>query len=171
MKKFITAAIIATFAISSPANAAVTFDAAVGTGFVGKGDVQLAFAWNNAQTTANAAGVSFTYNVQEAYKFDCTFTVEVGRDKVREPRTQNRGTSSAVNATLTREVRKNTQGNITGYILNGFGTTAVTSGSAPVDGGHCVGGQFNDGEISNVELVSSEGGLYVNYGSSSVLIG
>lgn len=45
--------------VVASALAAVTFDASTGTGFVGKGDVQLAFGWNNKQLQANAAGVTF----------------------------------------------------------------------------------------------------------------
>ena len=48
-----------------------------------------------------------------------------------------------------------TQKQITGFILTGLGTATTTGGEVPVDGGSCPGGQFNDGAISNVELVSS----------------
>jgi hypothetical protein len=34
---------------------------------VGKGDVQLAFGWNNAQAQQNAQALSFTYNTAETY--------------------------------------------------------------------------------------------------------
>jgi hypothetical protein len=149
------------------ASASVTFDPATGTGFVGKGDVQLAYGWNNKQLQDNAGGVTFTYQAQEQYKYDCTFTVEVGRDKVREPRTQNRGKDTSVNASVAFDARKMQQ--ITGFILSP-GTTTTTSGEVPVDGGSCPGGQFNDGAISNVELVSSTGGLYVNHAGVAVLL-
>ena len=47
------------------ASAAVTFDSDTGVGFVGKGDVQLAFGWNNTQLQKNAPGVAFSSS-QEA---------------------------------------------------------------------------------------------------------
>jgi hypothetical protein len=47
--------------------AIVTFDPASGKGFVGKGDVQLAMGWNNAQLQANAHSVAFNYVVREVY--------------------------------------------------------------------------------------------------------
>lgn len=167
MKKMLLAAAAATAMISSAAFAAWNFDPATGTGFVGKGDVQLAFGWNNSQLQRNASGIAFTYSAEEEYKYDCTFTVEVGRHKVREDRTQNRGAETSVNATVAFDAR--TRNQITGFNLTGLGAT-VSDGDAPVEGGHCVGGQFNDGEISNVQLNSSTGGLYVNYGDSSVAL-
>ncbi|HSK25425.1 MAG TPA: hypothetical protein VK894_00765, partial [Jiangellales bacterium] len=41
------------------AQAAVTFDAATGEGFVGKGDVQLALGYNNKQLQDNAGSLEF----------------------------------------------------------------------------------------------------------------
>lgn len=161
----IGAAVIFATAIAS---ASVTFDPATGNGFVGKGDVQLVYGWNNKQLQDNASGVTFTYQAQEQYKYDCTFTVEVGRDKVREPRTQNRGKDTSLNASVQYDAR--TQRQITGFILTGLGATTTTGGDVPVDGGSCPGGPFNDGVISNIELVSSTGGLYVNFGGNSVLL-
>jgi hypothetical protein len=155
--------------VSAILSASVTVDPTTGTGFVGKGDVQLAFGWNNKQLQDNAGALTFTYKAQEQYKYDCTFTVEVGRDKVREPRTQNRGKDTSLNASVQYDAR--TQKQITGFLLTGLGTVTTTGGEVPVDGGSCPGGQFNDGVISNVELVSSTpGGLYVNHGGNSVLL-
>jgi hypothetical protein len=61
--KRITAAVgvtVATLMLAPAANAAVTFNDTTGTGFVGKGDVQVAFGWNNKQLQTNATGVSFS---------------------------------------------------------------------------------------------------------------
>ena len=149
-------------------SASFTFDPASGNGFVGKGDVQLAYGWNNKQLQDNAGGVGFTYQAQEQYKYDCTFTVEVGRDKVREPRTQNRGKDTSLNALVQYDAR--TQKQITGFTLIGLETTTTTGGEVPVNGDSCPGGPFDDGAISNVELVSSTGGLYVDFGGNAVLL-
>lgn len=51
---------IASLTVIGTAAATVSWDAR-GTGFVGKGDVQSAFGWNNAQFQANASGITFTY--------------------------------------------------------------------------------------------------------------
>jgi hypothetical protein len=138
-----------------------------GTGFVSKGEVQTAFGWNNALLQKNASGVTFRYDTAEEYKYDCTFTVEVGKDKVREPRTQNRGKSTSVNAVVAYDARIKNQ--VTGFTLTSF-TSSTSSGEVPVDGGSCPGGQFNDGVISNVELVSSSGGLYASHSGVEVLL-
>jgi len=46
---------------ATPVLASVTFDLNTGKGFVGKGDIQDGFGWNNAQLQNNASGVTFTY--------------------------------------------------------------------------------------------------------------
>lgn len=166
MNKLSIFAAAAAAVVSTAAIAAVSVDE-TGNGFVGKGDVQLAFGWNNQALQRNASGVTFSYNAVEEYKYDCTFTVEVGKDKVREPRTQNRGTNTSVNSTIAYDTRVRNQ--ITGFNLTGFGTTTA-DGEAPVEGGSCPGGQFDDGVISNITLNSTTGGLFVNYGGASVAL-
>ena len=51
----------ATLLLAPAASAAVTINETNGTGFVGKGDVQVAFGWNNKQLQTNATGVSFSF--------------------------------------------------------------------------------------------------------------
>ena len=92
----------------------------------------------------------------------------MGKDKVLEPRTQNRGKDTSLNASVQYDAR--TQKQITGFILTGLGISTTTDGEVPVDGGSCPGGQFNDGAISNVELMSSTGGLSVNFGGNAILL-
>jgi hypothetical protein len=53
------AAILAPLAFASSANAAVAIDG-TGTGFIGKGDVQTALGYNNAQLQAKADSLKFT---------------------------------------------------------------------------------------------------------------
>jgi hypothetical protein len=103
------------------------------------------------------------------YKYDCTFTVEVGKDKVQEPRTQNRGKTTAVNSAVEKEIRKNSQGKVTGFTLKGF-DTETADGEAPVEGGSCEGGPLKDGVISNVDLVSSTGGLTATFNGTTVAL-
>lgn len=160
IRKSIIAMAAAAAVMSSAAYALVTFDPATGQGFVGKGDIQLLTGWNDQALQKNAGDVSFVFAAEEEYKFDCTFTVEVGRDKVLEPRTQNRGRETSVNSSVALETRVNKLQKVTGFVLNGFGEDRTVSGELLVDGGHCPGGQFNDGVISNITLMSSTGGLY-----------
>lgn len=157
---------------AAPASASVTFDPATGTGFVGKGDVQLAFGWNNQTLQTNASGIAFSYNNVATYSATCTWVTGEG---TRGEQTHNvdipRETS--VNAEIAFETRKNNQSMITGFNLNGFGET-TTEGTIPIVGDACVGnpdGVAHDGTWSEVTLVrSSDGGLYVNYDGASVLL-
>jgi hypothetical protein len=155
--------------------ATVTFDSSTGTGFVGKGDVQIAFGWNNQTLQRNAAGVTFTYNATDTYAATCTWITGEG---TRGERTHNvdipRHTS--VNSTIGSLGRNNSSGlngPNTGFILTGYGAT-VTDGTVPVVGGSCVGepdnGQGVNGTWTAVQLVSSTGGLYVNSNGNSVLL-
>lgn len=57
----ISGAGLAALALTIPAaTAAVTVDSATGTGFVGKGDVQSALGYNNAELQRNAGSLAFT---------------------------------------------------------------------------------------------------------------
>jgi hypothetical protein len=51
--------------------AAVTFDPDTGKGFVGKGDVQNAFGWNDKALSTNVGGVSFSYSTTQTHQWDC----------------------------------------------------------------------------------------------------
>ncbi|MEU0217673.1 hypothetical protein ABZ281_22310 [Streptomyces sp. NPDC006265] len=61
----------AVLVVAGPAAASVALDPATGTGFVGKGDVQTSFAWNNKQLQTNSDGVSFTYATTTHYSAVC----------------------------------------------------------------------------------------------------
>lgn len=156
-------------AVATAALATVTFDSATGTGFVGKGDVQLAFGWNNAQLQANASGLSFTYMAVETYDAECYWETTTGKGKVvvhdiTVPR------HSSVSATVTYQARARNQ--INGFNLTGFGAM-VTEGTVPALGDACPGNSNegnNPGTIVAVNATGSTGGLYVNYGTSSVLL-
>ena len=52
----------AVLAVPSIASADVTYNPATGVGFVGKGNVQTAFGWNNAALQKNAEAVMFKYS-------------------------------------------------------------------------------------------------------------
>jgi len=166
MKKMLWAAAAATAFISTAALATVTFDNTTGTGFVGKGDVQIALGWNNATLQRNANGVTFTYNTTDTYDVTCewdTGTRNIVHHVITLPK------HTGVNATIGstgRNTSSGLQGPNTGFILTGFGQTIV-DGTLPEVGGSCLG--FGaDGTITDVELTSSTGGLFTNYGGNSV---
>jgi hypothetical protein len=159
---------LALAAVCTVAVASVTFDPATGLGFVGKGDVQTAFSWNNADLQARASGITFTYSATDIYTAVCTFTTGEG---TRGETTHNvpHTTSISVDSAINFDARTHHQ--IDGFILTGYGGTTTESGTIPVVGAPCPGNPGHDGVWSSVEVTGGEGGLYVNYGDLHVLIG
>lgn len=174
LRKIAVSAATAAVAVSLaalPASAAVSFDSSTGTGFVGKGDVQLAFGWNNQALQQNVSGVTFTYEATDTYAATCTWTTGEG---TRGEKTHNVDIprSTSVNSTVAYESRKNSQQQITGFNLTGLGSSTV-DGTIPMVGATCVAGPTGagqDGIWTSVELTGSTGGLYVNYGGTAVAL-
>ena len=167
MRKSFIAAAAALAVVSSAAVAAVNFDSTTGTGFVGKGDVQLAFGWNNKQAQDNAKAVTFSYNATDTYDVECEWTTTTGGPNPKEilhDITVPKHTS--VSASVAYDARLKNQ--YTGYLLNGFGPTTV-NGTVPVEGGACPGNS-NVGIITAVTLTGSTGGLSVTYNGTSVAL-
>ncbi len=119
--------------------AAVTFDPATGSGFVGKGDVQLAFNLNNDQLQKNASKVSFTYEETGEYTLLCKaddttrtnprtgeVTVTPGAEKEFKNRVQS------VESSLQGDPRqKKGQNQFTGFNLSGITGTVVSGQECP----------------------------------------
>lgn len=152
--------------LASSAMAAVTVDPLTGTGFVGKGDVQLAFGWNNAQLQSNAKNVSFTLSSNATYLATCVWmTGEGTRGQKTHTITQTK--STALSSTINYELRKSNQ--ITGFNLLGFGATTVI-GTAPVVGGTCPGAGTDGAWTEVTQIGSSIGELAVKYDTFSVVL-
>jgi len=153
--------------VSASALAEVVFDPATGTGFVGKGDVQDAFGWNNAGLQANATGVTFTYGYTGEYEAICTFTTGP-REKVHNvPHAEEIDVSSTVSVSL----RRNPVSMVTGFNLTGLDGSIEESGEVPVVGGPCPGHEGHGGLWTSVVLLpGSEGGLFAHYGDQKVLL-
>lgn len=167
MRKIAFAAAAALTITSSIAMATVTVTN--GVGFVGKGDVQLAFGWNNAAAQRNVNAVSFHTESSAEYSAVCTFTTGEG---TRGERIHNvsHNRSTAVLSSIASEARKT--GQWTGYNLNGFGAVTTSGDPIPVLDGPCMGNSGHDGVWSSVtELGSSGEGLFVTYNGVSVQIG
>jgi hypothetical protein len=155
MKKFSIFAVAGAIAVTATvAFAAVTFDPAEGTGFVGKGEVQEAFGWNNHALQENATHVRFTYEVLQSVEQDCT-TVDKGVHTVTGQRAKVEGVLN----TIDYEARRRNQ--VNGFILEGWETeddfgpnwTACPDGSTP---------------HGAVRVLSSVAGLFVHHGSDKV---
>ena len=101
--------------------ASITFDAILGTGFVGKGDVQYTFGRNNPARQANAANVGFRVSSIEVTEYSWTCDRDAG------PQTQERARTATTTyqgliASIARE-----RNQITGFILSGYNGTPTTS--------------------------------------------
>jgi len=140
----------------------VIFNAETGVGFVGKGDVQLALGWNNAQLQANAGSLTFTYSAADTYTSECTFSTTTGGKSGNTTRwhVSERTRSATVNKSVEYAPRSRNQ--VTGFILSGFGSVSETGDELPVLGAFCQGGNDGTGTWTSVTLTSSTGGLSVN---------
>lgn len=155
----------ALFSVAAFAQADVTFDPLTGNGFVGKGDVQLAFGWNNAQLQSNASGLSFSYQVRQDYVAVCTWTTGEGTNGEH---THNVSHTFKYKLGASISYAPRVMNQITGFILKGIGTE-TSIGTVPVVGGPCPGNQGTGGTWSSV-TTSGTGvdGLFVSYGGTEV---
>ncbi|MFF9621379.1 hypothetical protein [Streptomyces griseosporeus] len=160
-------AVAAVVLATAPALAAVSYDPATGTGFVGKGDVQTAFGWNNKQLQTNASGVTFTYDATTHYSAVCEWVTGAGtRGQKTHDITLSRHTS--VSSAVAYDARVQTQ--ITGFNLTGISASSTT-GTVPEAGAPCVGsddGVDHNGTWVSVTETGSTGSLSVGYGGTSV---
>ena len=169
--RIIGLALTGVMAFSAAITAAVSFDAATGTGFVGKGDVQDAFGWSNAQLQANANAVTFTFESEGEYAQSCL------KENVRQTIYKDFKKTVDVDAAVAVQARKNPQSMVTGFELKGFVGT-VSNESVPTDicnpGNADPSGWVVDpnGQYPVVTQIggSSSGGLFVNFGGESVLL-
>lgn len=190
-----TALVIAT---TMPAMAAVTFDPETGTGFVGKGDVQDAFGWNNKALQDNANLVTFTYITTDKYVVTETWaTGNPDNPKSLNSHEVTVKKTVSVNGVVNGDPRQvKGQNQFTGFDLNGFIGTPDKTGDVPtpdyvefvtytwtdkqgdmhttdempVDADGNLYTEGNNKAVLSVEKISSIGGLYVNFGGITVLI-
>jgi hypothetical protein len=162
IKSALSVTVLAAALLATPAFAAVTFDPDTGKGFVGKGDVQLAFTWNNKQLQDYALGVSFSFDTTDSYSAVCTWTTAEGKPGEQTHNVSHKFSSAVLSAVDADPRQTKGQKQFTGFILSGFGPTSET-GSAPVVGGPCMGNQGHGGVWSSVTSTGSTGGLWVHH--------
>jgi hypothetical protein len=153
-----TTGLLAAFVIAS---AAIVFDPETGTGFVGKGDVQRAYGWNNRQLQDNASGLTFTYEDEVEMMVPCM--KENSAQILYHTFKRERG----VNAQIAYEARRNGQGSITGFHLTGMSG----SGSIQMENRGCPGGWEPDPSLSpQVVGESAGGGLFAHHNGNTVVL-
>lgn len=154
----VAATTLVALGVAGAAHASVTFDPATGTGFVGKGDVQVPFGWNDAKLQTNAPHVTFTYEKHstEEYEAVCVWYIErtdvwfegQGPDKikhtevvqVRHDQDKHAKVDAKVSFDPKSASRMNPNGKVTGFNLLGFdqaSTVTESTGSVPVVGAPC----------------------------------
>jgi hypothetical protein len=153
----------------------ITFDPSTGTGFVGKGDVQLAYGWNNAQLQKNALDVKFSFDSLETYQAVCEWYT--GPDANRKQHDVTHTRSTGIVGGLDGDPRQvKGQKQFTGFILKGYsGGVTEGGGVVPVVGQPCQGGGLDNatntdktaGIWVSVEQTGASGGLTATWNGIS----
>lgn len=157
---------LALAAASAVAFASVTLNDD-GTGWVGKGDVQLAFGWNNAAAQRYVNDVTFSFQQTSTYSAVCEWVTGEGTRGERTHDVTHKA-SVAISSAVGHSARMT--GQWTGYFLTGFGAT-TEEGEVPVVGGACMGNEGHEGLWASVtETSSSPGGLFVTFQGNSIAL-
>jgi hypothetical protein len=163
---FLASVIIGGLAIVPSAKATVSFNPTAGTGFVGKGDVQTALGWNNAQLQAQASSVQFTTTTTTLKENDWTCT-NTNNEKVQQKDDTTTTSTQQIVASIAR-TQTGGQQQVTGFNLNGYGSTiststVVTSGPPlPPASGSCPSGPWTYDNDLTSHVTSESGVLQVN---------
>jgi hypothetical protein len=171
MHKWLTAgssALLGAALLVSSAFATITFNPTTGVGFVGKGDVQYTFGWNNQQLQSGAGSVQFRANseVVTEVSWICTNS---NNENIQE---RARTTTTSIQGLVDNIARERNQ--ITGFNLTGYNTATPPIQSSETDGpplNSCPGGPWSlttpagdPVEISNtttLEVSKDSGVTYV----------
>jgi len=146
---------------------AYTMDSA-GVGWVGKGEVQSAYGWNNKTMQDNVGGVTFVYDSTSTYEVVCEFDTPGGNHHVITNTKR-----SSVKATVGTDARNNSsgkQGPMTGWYLTGFGAVTSTGGAVPAVGDGCPGNSGLGAITSVTQTGTGTGGLYALWSGQSRLL-
>jgi len=111
--------------------------------FVGKGDVQLFFGWNNQTLQRNAGSVDFQLNSGETTTWTCTRTWVTGPEgnETEHETVQNRHNTTSIQAFFTtqgRDLSEGLNGPNTGFVLTVDGDPTIIAdgpgvGTCPAD--------------------------------------
>ena len=165
-KVFVGLALAALIATSAVVRAEVTWTPEDG-GFVGKGDVQTLFGWNNATMQANHTSIEFELVMQAGYTFECEWWT--GPSHNRRHHTNTKEIELDINATVESSSRRT--GQYTGWNLGPASGDAVSI-DEPTDAD--CGAEGNDMKSivpGSVEAVVEDGGgLYAVFNGDRRLL-
>jgi hypothetical protein len=167
-RTILAAAAVAALALTTAGSAsAYDLDPETGVGFVGKGEVQTAFDWNNQQLQRNADSVSFEYEAVVVTEVSWICTNSSNENTQERERTTTASVSGVVESVA------RTRNQVTGFILGGYEGDPVV-GSPTTDGpplNSCPGGPWTLTTPAGApEVVSEEGGLYVLFDGARELL-
>ena len=158
IKLSVALAIIAALTMTAGATAAVTFDPATGTGFVGKGDVQLIYGWNNQQLQNNAGLLQFRAISTEVSEVSWTCTNSNNENLQVRQRTTTTNSQTVV-SNIARVRNQITGFNLTGY--SGAPTQSSSTEGPPVNS--CPSGPWTlTSPAGDPVVVSSESHVQVS---------
>jgi hypothetical protein len=156
-------AALAALTVVSISPAAVTFDQEAGTGFVGKGDVQLVFNWNNKQLQDNSSSVEFRYAEGESVSWTC---VDANGAAPPNPASQTRASTQSVAGAPNADPRqKKGQQQFTGFDLTGYDGDPVVTEEGDHTYPECTVNRAHDPELDVIESLGS--GLEVSVGGTN----
>ncbi|MFD1212914.1 hypothetical protein ACFQ36_12785 [Arthrobacter sp. GCM10027362] len=160
-------AFAATLALAAPATAAVTFNQATGEGFVGKGDVQLAFGWNNSQLQSRATDVKFAAASETVTEVSWVCTNPRNENTQERERTTTTSTSGVVSAVT----RDNKTRQVTGFNLSGYaGDPTQTSTTEGNQLNSCPTNWTLTTPAGDPVVVSQTSELTATYGTVTVIL-
>lgn len=143
----------------------VTFDPQTGTGFVGKGDVQLVFGFNNKALQDNAGKVQFRANSEEITEVSWTCT-NINNENIQERAETTTTTIEGVVSSVARERNQVTGFNLTGY--SGDRTESSETGGPPLNS--CPSGPWSlTTPAGDPEVIASSSSLQVSIDGASWL--
>lgn len=152
-------------AVPSVASASVdNYLPEAGTGFVGKGDVQTPFGWNDQALQSKASGVTFTYEskTDDTYAVTCEWDTGT-KHIVHHVQNKSANLTDSVAYDVSKVDRKNPNQKVTGFNLTGNSNVQTSSeGTVPHVGDACPETGNVDGSdasvtklITGVETISS----------------
>jgi hypothetical protein len=133
-------------------------------GFVGKGDVQTAFSWNNPQLQNNASGLKFSYT--ESTTYDYTIEFDTGNEHHTEHHTITHTRTNSVSSKIQYDARAKNQ--VNGFLLT---SQQITDSGGPVPnvGDTCPNGDLGTCSVTSVNVISTSGdGFDVTFGTTTV---
>jgi hypothetical protein len=139
--------------VATSARADVSFDPETGKGFVGKGDIQLLFAWNNTDLQNQANALTFSVYEMSSYDVPCMKILDNTKEVTVLRHTFHRERTTSRSIAYSPRVRNQ----VTGFLLTGYELDSTDFGKA------CPGGWQldSDGVVLSVEG-SGYGELRVN---------